>query len=365
MGHLFYKFLPFGTPGFRVNCFSCLCGAGATLALFVFCQRWYASRGYRASSGWALLVAGSWALSPLLWQYHVQAEVFSLNNLIVAVQFLLAQLHHEACAPPDRSKSGEDDHEQRKRRARMMARLGALAVGLGFSNQHAIVFYSFPIVIAVLCTDMTSHGNVNEASFFLQLVGCGLFGLTPYLEMPWSASRGVLAQLGSWGDQRSLSGLMTHFLRQEYGTFRLYSGSDMAYVSIFKWAQLYAANLSENFMVVGPVLVLAGLLAVLMSARQERMGGLVAGSLLFYWIIFHNLANLPANDALMLGVHMRFWMQAHVLAAGALASLLIAAGALASLFIAAGALASLFWMQAHVLAAGALAPLFISPVSRL
>ena len=320
LGHLMYRFLPVGTPGFRVNCLSCVCGATAALLLFLFCQRWYAARGYRASCGWALLAAGCWAFSPLLWQYHVQAEVFALNNLIVAAQFLLAQLHNEACMPaPAQSASNADAAgDARRLRARNIARLGALLVGLGFSNQHAIVFYSVPLVVAVLATDASTHANVTDVSFFLQLVACGLLGLTPYMLMPWSASRGALAQLGSWGDQRSVAGLLKHFLRREYGTFRLYSGTDAEYTSLLTWIQLYAGSLSENFLMVGPLLLLAGLLSALGAWRRDRMGGLVAGCLLFYWIVFHMLANLPTGDKVLLGVHMRFWMQAHLLASSLL-----------------------------------------------
>jgi len=331
LGHLFVRYLPFGTPGFRVNCLSCVCGATATLIMFLFCQRWYASRGYRASCGLALVVAGSWALSPLLWQYHIQAEVFSLNNVFIMLQFLLAQLHHETCTPCDRSSANDTDAAKRKGRARTFARLGALAVGLGFSNQHAIVFYSLPIVLTVIINDASSHANVTDASFFMQLVACGLAGLMPYALMHWSASRGNLAQLGSWGDQRTISGLIKHFLRREYGTFRLYSGSDASYTSLFTWVQLYAWNLSENFLVVGPLLVAAGICSVLFTMRQERIGGLVAGSLAFYWITFHNLSNLPTDDEVLLGVHMRFWMQAHTLSAalmvpGAMALLKLVTG---------------------------------------
>ncbi|MGB1606932.1 MAG: DUF2723 domain-containing protein, partial [Promethearchaeia archaeon] len=96
LGHIFFRLVPGGSPGFRVNCLSCVCGAGAALLLFLFCQRWYSARGHRASCGLALLAAGLWAFSPLVWQYHVQAEVFSLNNLLVAAQFYLAHLHHQA-----------------------------------------------------------------------------------------------------------------------------------------------------------------------------------------------------------------------------------------------------------------------------
>ena len=295
LGHLFYRFLPFGTPGFRVNCVSCLCGAVATFLLFTFCQRWYCSRGYRASSGWAFLVAGSWALSPLVWQYHTQAEVFSLNNVIAALHFLLAQLHHEACAP----LSGTEEADRQRQRARTWCCLGALSVGVGLSNQHAIIFYSLPVILTVYLRDACVHGNVLEGPFFAKLCACGLVGLTPYLFLVWSASRNDLAQLGSWGDQRTLSGFLTHFLRTEYGTFKLYSGKDAKYTSIFKWMHLYTCNVSDNFLVVGTVLLPAGLIATLQYALKESTGGLVAGAFLFYWIAFHNLANLPADDQVM------------------------------------------------------------------
>lgn len=34
---------------------------------------------------------------------------------------------------------------------------------------------------------------------------------------------------------------------------------------------------------------------------------------IFYFLIFHNLANLPLGDKLLFGVHQRFWMQPNVL----------------------------------------------------
>ena len=108
---------------------------------------------------------------------------------------------------------------------------------------------------------------------------------------------------------------MKHFLRREYGTFRLYSGTDAAYTSILTWVRLYLSNLAENFSLAAPLLILAGLVSVLRTGRGDRTGLLVAGSLMFYWLVFHNLANLPTDDLVLLGVHMRFWMQAHMLAA--------------------------------------------------
>ena len=37
---------------------------------------------------------------------------------------------------------------------------------------------------------------------------------------------------------------------------------------------------------------------------------LVSGAGVLYFVVFHLLANLPADDELMLDVHERFWIQA-------------------------------------------------------
>ena len=34
------------------------------------------------------------------------------------------------------------------------------------------------------------------------------------------------APLGGWGDQSDFTGFKRHFLREEYGTFRLFSGNE-------------------------------------------------------------------------------------------------------------------------------------------
>jgi hypothetical protein len=37
------------------------------------------------------------------------------------------------------------------------------------------------------------------------------------------------------------------------------------------------------------------------------------GTLVFYFGVFHSLANLPLGDKLLFGIHQRFWMQPNVL----------------------------------------------------
>ena len=76
---------------------------------------------------------------------------------------------------------------------------------------------------------------------------------------------------------------------------------------------LYGKSLAQNFLGVGFLLVGAGLVAVVhggLFLREDRTGMLVSGAGVLYFVVFHLLANLPADDELMLGVHERFWIQA-------------------------------------------------------
>ena len=68
--------------------------------LYFFCQRWYAWRGIPYSSALAVVPAALVAFGPLFWQYHTQAEVFSMSNMLIAVQLYLLQRLRECCYRP-------------------------------------------------------------------------------------------------------------------------------------------------------------------------------------------------------------------------------------------------------------------------
>lgn len=53
----------------------------------------------------------------------------------------------------------------------------------------------------------------------LSLALCFLLGFSPYVYLPVSSF--LNKARWSWGDQTTLSGLLTHLLRAEYGTFSL------------------------------------------------------------------------------------------------------------------------------------------------
>uniref|UniRef100_A0A8K9UVG5 Transmembrane protein 260 n=1 Tax=Oncorhynchus mykiss TaxID=8022 RepID=A0A8K9UVG5_ONCMY len=119
------------------------------------------------------------AVSRPSWQWSVVAEVFSLN-LFVGLFSLTASFHCANSAP------------QRSR----VAHWGALCCGPGPCNQHTLVLYVVVIIPRVLL-HLCSH------------------------KVSLTTHRRKTATICCWGDQTSLSGLLTHLQRTEYGTFSL------------------------------------------------------------------------------------------------------------------------------------------------
>lgn len=112
---------------------------------------------------------------------------------------------------------------------------------------------------------------------FFQLCVCGVVGLSPYLYLFWAATH---APLGSWGDTSTLSGwpavgFWTHFLRKEYGTFSLYSGSNqknMLWQALSLWME---HAFKDTFGLV--ILSLAGMISAAARRHGESQLGTVRG----------------------------------------------------------------------------------------
>ncbi|KAJ8390871.1 hypothetical protein AAFF_G00100030 [Aldrovandia affinis] len=240
----------------------------------------------------AVLAGAGFAVSRLAWSWSTVAEVFSLNNLFIGLLFSLAACFHRADSAPRRRK---------------FAQWGALCCGLGLCNQHTLVLYVAIIVPWVLLR-LHSHQRLPEDSPWLLggvAVVLALCGLLPYLYLPASSYHN--AARWSWGDQTSLSGLITHLLRTEYGTFSLAKTESAVSLAVMLWAQLdhCVADLSP------PVLVLAGAAAVLSCRAGRRcvVSWLLISALLLYSLFFAWRANLDIQRPLLLGVVERFWLQ--------------------------------------------------------
>ncbi|MEE6494149.1 hypothetical protein FKM82_017032 [Ascaphus truei] len=92
-------FVPFGSVAYRVNLLSGLFGAAAASLLFYTTSR--LSGSYAAG----ILASGLFSFSRLTWQWSIAAEVFSLNNLFVALLMALVVQYEEAKTAKDRAKA--------------------------------------------------------------------------------------------------------------------------------------------------------------------------------------------------------------------------------------------------------------------
>ncbi|XP_023989814.1 protein O-mannosyl-transferase TMEM260 isoform X3 [Physeter macrocephalus] len=187
---------PFGSVAYRVNL---LCGLfGAVAAALLFFTVFRLSGSYAGG----ILAAGVFSFSRLTWQWSIAAEVFSLNNLFVGLLMALTVHFEEATTTQERSK---------------IAKIGAFCCGLSLCNQHTVVVYVLCIIpwilFRLLKEKELSLGSLLKLSLYLSA------GLLPYIYLPISS---YLHQARwTWGDQTTLLGFLTHFLREEYGTFSL------------------------------------------------------------------------------------------------------------------------------------------------
>ncbi|ELW69046.1 hypothetical protein TREES_T100020343 [Tupaia chinensis] len=187
---------PFGSIAYRVNL---LCGLfGAVAASLLFFTVFRLSGSYAGG----ILAAGVFSFSRLTWQWSIAAEVFSLNNLFVGLLMALTVHFEEAATAKERSK---------------IAKIGAFCCGLSLCNQHTIILYVLCIVPWILFRLLKK--KELSLGLVLKLSLCFTAGLLPYVYLPISS---YLNQARwTWGDQTTLLGFLTHFLREEYGTFSL------------------------------------------------------------------------------------------------------------------------------------------------
>ncbi|XP_026967150.1 protein O-mannosyl-transferase TMEM260 isoform X4 [Sagmatias obliquidens] len=187
---------PFGSVAYRVNL---LCGLfGAVAAALLFFTVFRLSGSYAGG----ILAAGVFSFSRLTWQWSIAAEVFSLNNLFVGLLMALTVHFEEATTAQERSK---------------IAKIGAFCCGLSLCNQHTVVVYVLCIIpwilFRLLKEKELSLGSLLKLGLYLSA------GLLPYVYLPISSYRHQARW--TWGDQTTLPGFLTHFLREEYGTFSL------------------------------------------------------------------------------------------------------------------------------------------------
>eukprot|EP00762_Andalucia_godoyi_P003035 ANDGO_04223.mRNA.1 Transmembrane protein 260 homolog len=322
LGHFF----PDSSVAWRVNAFNALCGALAALGLFE------AALAITKSPLAAMYAGAMWAASPIVWQYAITAEVFSLNNLFATWLIVFALWF--------------DDHPSQRR---LLA--SAFVSGLAMTNQHTIALFQIPLI--AWAGWRAFRTGILSVKLVLQAAAAYVAGLLPYAYLVAASFR---KPSFTWGDSRTLPGFVRHVLRQEYGTFDLapYQPDETVLgrigTGVAKYIGEFATN--ESLPVVGLILSVAGLLVlwrlrkdapqeavntVSTSPRRDdaerkkpalkkvqprktplvadrwSIGPMLCASWVFYTVFFHWRANLSLENNLYRGVSMRFWQQPNVI----------------------------------------------------
>lgn len=334
-----------GSVAYRVNTFCALCTAVASFLIGSTVFRLSPASPLPSLAG-AILAMTTFSFSPLIWQYALTAEVFPLNTLFAALILYLTVRF---------SMSGSG--------CRTMALIGSLTCGLALCNQHTIILYEAPLVLWLMV--LMRRALFTDRAFLSRMTAAFFIGLLPYAYLPLSAL--FNPRPGSWGDLASVGGFLHHFLRKDYGTFRLFSGAaGKDTEGLWQRNEAYVNDLmNTQSLQVCAALAVVGLVCSILMPRSNTSNITSAGELdqaakpskaskklrkpevavvvnqaasgscgqglqvsaaeaawtplvllltqLFYLFVFHSLSNLPLKDKLLYGVHQRFWMQPNVL----------------------------------------------------
>ena len=280
--------LPFGPVAWRVALFSALCDAGAAFFLCLAVARW--SRSLWAGALAALL----FAFCPLVWRYAITAEVFPLNNLLVAGMLYLGTRFADA---PDAAA----------RRRTVTA--AAVILGLGLTNHQTFVFFGLPLFAWMLWSARRELATGRELGRLLLFVALGLL---PDLYLPIAART---PRMVSWGDQTTLGGLLTHLLRREYGTLRLGTSEQFTVSGALGEHLLFFFRESLAQLLYGGALLAAygGWVSMRRTTGDEsraELSRVLLLSLGAYLLVFCGLSNVRLDDGVSRAVEARFWQQA-------------------------------------------------------
>jgi hypothetical protein len=280
------SFLPIDPPFFRIAITSALCGAGAVAVI----QRlaWRLTGDVVASLGTAL----AFAVSSIHWRLSGVPEVFALHALCVALAMLVAARLLDA---------------PRESIGREALSLG-LVLGLSSSNHHTTVLLA-PLLVMVTVSAGQRFGQGTALKTIGQVFGAGLLGLTPYLLLILWGSMDR-SRVWAWGDTSNMSGLLTHVLRAEYGTFSL-AAKHTATAEIRTHYVL--ASLRQFPIQYAYLFFLAGLGGIVVALKRHRLlaAGLLA-ALFCAGILFPSMMNLPRTE-LNTEVTERFFLMPMVL----------------------------------------------------
>ncbi|KAF2076608.1 hypothetical protein CYY_002094 [Polysphondylium violaceum] len=304
LGYIFSHAFPSSqlSVAWKVSLMSSMIGAIGSVLIYLTVYLW-------VNDHWSgILASGLFTFSPLIWMYHIQGEVFSLNNTFTALLLFLSIWFTRVRIYENERYNASFWTSER------IAYLSAFLCGLGLTNQHTLVLIVAPFAFWIMF--IAGRDQLWSMKIVSNLSICALSGLSPYLFLFVAPKLNKVKY--SWGNTSTISGFITHFLRSEYGTLQLYSGDEGNSISLLPKIFLYFENLVDQFTIIGVILALIGFLNImfgynLKTFKWKSIGTMIGFTFLFYITFFFNLCNLPIDKSLYKGVFLRFFMQPNVI----------------------------------------------------
>ncbi len=285
--HLF-TYLPISTVAWRVGLFSVVCQLAAAAVLFQLLREWL-------GRVWiACAVTMLYSLSPLVWRYAMEAEVFALNNLFAVV--LLFLLHRTMSLEPWFSRFSPKPAQA--------APVLALALGLAATNHLTILLFALPFTLWFLWTYRSEILRAKPLALTLLAFAVGLL---PYLFLFYLGQNRALY---AWGDFSTWDGFFTHVLRREYGSFSLATGDKE---NAHFWSKIFyfAQEMVRNIYWPGVAAILYAVYRLARpagNAELTTLPRLVLATFISYVVIFHALSNLDLSIPLYYHTQARMWI---------------------------------------------------------
>lgn len=269
-----FTYLPFGNFAFRVNIATAVSAAvacyGVYLLVFHLLQTEYLTSDDTLSQCLrkitALGAALTFAFSARLWLQSNHDKPYPLISFLAAMIFYLLLLWR--------------DHYRQGDERPFYVYLGAFLCGLGFGAHQTMVLLVPTFAFLIISLDWRVLGRIRE---ILLAITFGLLGFSVHLHLPVRAIRDPLL---NWGDPKTLTQFLWHFLRKGYPTDK----PDRDFKLL--WAQLNAFNIPFEFTVVGMVLLLVGITFFFRKRRDEILAYLL-GLFVFMLVIVGYFNALP------------------------------------------------------------------------
>lgn len=282
LGHAMVR-IPWGDVGIRLNLLSAIFGA---------CSTWLVARAVALitrSPSAVIITAIAWSFAPAVWSWSTLMEVFALNNCLIA-----AMLNINIAM-------------QTRPSTRLIAAWMLLA-GLALGNQLTVLFW---LPFGGLWLLFANLYLVRQARVIAIAALALLIGLLPYLYLPIAAWWQPEVR---WGDVTTISGLVRHVSRAEFGALQMAQTQLAAGQSFFAnlWLYLRAQTLSIG--IVGWLLLAAYLWRDVCKQGRRRFNAVafLFAAWVFYALVFHFLANIDVKNALYERMLSRFWLQPHL-----------------------------------------------------